>query len=376
MHRLTFRGDFLGFIGDIFNLLISRPLGFLLGFCYSLVHNYGIAILFFTIVTRLILFPLAIKQQKSTAQMVRLRPMLDNIQKKYGKDKTRLNEETTKLYQKEGYNPLSGCLPLLIQLPILFSLFSVVYNPLTYILNLSKENIISITSKLGTEIVPKLMKQVDFTKAISSVSNFDSANGTHKIELFVSKFLGSDKIHAIPGLSHLAPINYNFFGLDLSQSPVFDLKQISILWLIPVLSAVSAYFSSALSMKLNAVASPQTAGMNKTMLLIMPFFSLYIAFTVPAGIGLYWIFTNLIMLLQTYILSVFYHPTALAEKIDVQMKLKREKLGIVDVPEPEVIEEIAPAKPNLGNKPASPNSKRSVKKYNRDRLSKARSEDE
>ena len=132
-------------------------------------------------------------------------------------------------------------------------------------------------------------------------------------------------------------------------------------------------------MKLNAVATPQTAGMNQTMLMIMPLFSCYIAFTVPAGIGLYWIFTNLIMLLQTYILSVFYHPIALAEKIDAEMKLKREKLGIIDVPEVEEVEESTPAKPNLGNKQinsSSNGSKRAVKKYNRDRLSKSRSKDE
>jgi YidC/Oxa1 family membrane protein insertase len=355
---------FLGFIGDIFNLVISTPLGFILRICYSLVKNYGLALFLFTLVTRLILFPLAIKQQRSTAQMARLRPMMDKLQKKHGKDKEKYNAELTKLYQQEGYNPLSGCLPLLIQLPILFGLFSVVYNPLTYILSLPKATIIQIRNVLKPELIHIYGKSV-----------IDAADKANRLELYLSNHLNSASVHALPGLSHLSSINYNFFGLDLSQQPSFDFNHISVLWLIPILSAISAYFSSSFSMKLNAVATPQTAGMNKTMLMIMPFFSAYIAFTVPAGIGLYWIFTNLIMLLQTYILSVFYHPTALAEKIDAEMKLKREKLGIVEVPEPEIIEE-SPAKPNLGNKTGNTGSKRSVKKYNRDRLSKSRLKDE
>ena len=358
----------LGFIGDIFNLLISRPLGWILGTCYSLVHNYGFALLLFTLITRLVLFPLAIKQQRSTAQMARLRPMMDKLQKKHGKDKEKYNAELTKLYQQEGYNPLSGCLPLLIQLPILFSLFSVVYNPLTYVLNLSTDTV----TKIKAILKPVVQKEM-------GAKAYAAADKVNRLQLELSKHLDNAKVHALPGLSHLAQINYHFFGLDISQQPIFSTSHITILWLIPILSAISAYFSSSFSMKLNAVATPQTAGMNQTMLMIMPLFSCYIAFTVPAGIGLYWIFTNLIMLLQTYVLSVFYHPLALAEKINVEMKLKREKLGIIDVPEIEETEESTPAKPNLGNKQISSgnnSSKRSVKKYNRDRLSKSRSKDE
>ena len=116
-------GSVFGLFGKLFNDVICYPLGFVLRICYILTGNYALSLVIFTLIIRFVLFPLAIKQQKSSAQMMRLKPKMDNIQKKYKKDQAKLQEEMSKLYQEEGYNPLSGCLPLLLQLPILYGLF-------------------------------------------------------------------------------------------------------------------------------------------------------------------------------------------------------------------------------------------------------------
>ena len=108
----------------ILDLLLSRPLGWIINICYQLVGSYGLAIILFTLITKILLLPLAIKQQKSSAAMLRMRPKEEQIRKKYANNKDKLNEEIMKLYQEEHYNPMtSGCLPMLIQLPILYALY-------------------------------------------------------------------------------------------------------------------------------------------------------------------------------------------------------------------------------------------------------------
>ena len=125
----------MGFISEI----IGWPLGWVMWLGYQIFRNYGVALIFFTFVSKALMFPMTLKQQKSSVKMALIKPKLDNIQKKYANNKEKLNEEMMKLYQDEGYNPMSGCLPLFIQFPILFGLINVVYNPLTHIIRLSKE---------------------------------------------------------------------------------------------------------------------------------------------------------------------------------------------------------------------------------------------
>lgn len=121
---------------NIFDI-INIPLGFVLRFCYQLTSNYGLAIILFTLIIRVVLVPLAIKQQKSMAHTVRLQPKIEALQKKHGKDKQKLQEAQMKLYQEEGANPMGGCLPLVVQLPVLYGLYNVIYHPLLYIVQLS-----------------------------------------------------------------------------------------------------------------------------------------------------------------------------------------------------------------------------------------------
>ena len=135
-------------MAQLFNTIICYPLGAVIKFFFNFTQNYALLLVLFTIVVRFCLFPLAIKQQKSSAEMLRMKPKMDKLQKKYAKDKTKLQEEMSKLYAEEGYNPLSGCLPLLIQMPILYGLYQVVYYPLTYIMWFSNDKVNKIADIL------------------------------------------------------------------------------------------------------------------------------------------------------------------------------------------------------------------------------------
>lgn len=142
---------------DMFSLF-ATPLGWLMKGCYKLIGNYGIALLVFTLVTRLLMLPLSIKQQKSTARMSMIQPELENLKKKYAKNQEKLNEETMALYQKHGVNPMASCLPMLISMLILFSMIPVIYGPMTYVSDVDKDSItksnnsISIVAAVSQDI--------------------------------------------------------------------------------------------------------------------------------------------------------------------------------------------------------------------------------
>ena len=121
--------------------VIAIPLGWIMKACYLLVKNYGIALILFTVIIRVILLPLNIKQQKSSARMAKLQPQLQKLQKKYANNKEKYQEEMMALYAKENASPTAGCLPMLITMLVLFALIEVVYNPLYYVTNVDKADL-------------------------------------------------------------------------------------------------------------------------------------------------------------------------------------------------------------------------------------------
>ncbi len=307
--------------GWLFNTVISRPLGWILGLCYHVLPNYGLALILFTLITRVLLAPLAVKQQKSQAEMVRLQPKIQKIQKRYANNKEKLNTEMMALYQEEGYNPMGGCLPLLIQMPILFGLFNVIYKPLSYMVGLSQSQIAKVVQTLWPQIK---------TLGGSAVSHYTETTAVHynQIEILAAHVMrgNMDKLTFLP--AHTIGLDFNFLGLDLSATPHLGWGW---LLLIPVVCYLTSLLSTWYSMRMSQQSMPQNenqainpAGMNKSMILIMPLVSAYFATTVPAGVGFYWIITNLFMLLQTWGLYKFYNPVKLAEKAQTAADERRE----------------------------------------------------
>lgn len=264
---------------NVFSLLITTPLGYILSAIYSLVQNYGLAILIFTVVVKLIMMPLLAKQQKSMQQMQKVQPLLEKAQKKYANDKQKLQQETVKIYQENNVSPAGGCLPLLIQFPIIIGLYQVITKPLQYILH------------LDVEVINK----------IADVLSMDSAR-TSQITIANAITENAALIQEKVGVA-VEAINFDFFGLNLSLTP--DLKFISWLWIIPILSAITSYLVAIISKKLSGNTSAANEQM-KTMNIIMPLMSGYFCFIMPAGVGVYWIASNIMQALQQTLLTMYY----------------------------------------------------------------------
>lgn len=376
--------------------LFATPLGWLMKGCYKIIGNYGIALLVFTLLTRLLMLPLSVKQQKSTARMSLIQPELEKLKKKYGKNQEKLNEETMALYQKSGVNPMASCLPMLISMLILFSMIPVIYGPMTYISDVDKDSVtktnnrISMVAAVSQEIkaqnttMADLLKENDnsFDKVKAILVNEDDKNykNTYKLfgydsdadsdekkekddlweeltgyftefpdidtfitnpdyvsqnlvvsrpELATFDFVDESKEGAkyqdflLPDVRDYAKgFKYEFFGLSLGAIPSFS----SWLAIIPILSfllqlaatIISNYFN-----KRNNPAQKMGTGM-KVMLLVLPLFSLWIAFEYPAGLGLYWIYSSLFAVVQTVFLNLIYTPAKIKEAVEKEFEQKKE----------------------------------------------------
>ena len=278
---------------------IAIPFGWIIRVCYNLIPNYAVALLIFAVIMKVILFPFGIKQQKNSVKQASLRPKEMAIRKKYAgrNDKAtqqKAQQEIMDLYQKENFNPMGGCLPLLLQFPILFALFSVIRNPLRYITGLSVSEIGAIGNRLINEGVGTVKKfatgDLEILKLIKDKENF---------ELIAD--IAPDKLGAVTDLPNLTI----FGGLDLSATP--ELK-FNILIIIPIVTFITVYLSMKLTKKLTY--QPEQTGDAKTsgiiMDLMMPAMSTWFTFMYPAVLGLYWIFQNLLGVLQQLILKKMY----------------------------------------------------------------------
>lgn len=294
--------------------MIAKVLGQLLYFVYNTIafHNYGVALLFFTVIIKLVLLPLTIKQLKSTQKMQEIQPEIQKMQQRYKNDKEKLNQEMMKLYKEKGVNPAGGCLPMLVQLPILFALFYVIRKPLTYMFGWTKETIGNIIIKI-MEIKPEIFPAKEFpfldqfealkTNAVE-VANLFNKNPYHEVNV-----IGA--INDIPSLVQdgTEMINLTFlkiFNLGIRPTYHFDViaekPGLYIPALIMVIIAVSTTFiSTKLSMARSASQSGGNSQMNqtgKTMMYFGPVMTLLISFQAPLGLSFYWTISNLFQIAQ------------------------------------------------------------------------------
>lgn len=286
---------------DIFNF-IGSLLGYVLYFCFMIVKNYAWAIVLFTIIVKAVLFPTAIKQQRSMAKNARMAAKQRELQEKYGNDKMKLNEEMQKLYQKEGTSPTSGCLTTMaLPMILLFGIYYSVINPLTNTLHFAAESVNNCVSYLNTlpgigNSFNNFYGQIDILKLAQSNEGVTYLNG----------FFSPDQISQIKEFG----ASCNLFGLDLLGRPSeggFN-PFTNVLILVPVICFLSSVITQLITMRYQkANTGQQQPGCMMVMFLIMPLFSAYIAYTVPAAVGFYWIVSTLLGLAQTLILQKFYN---------------------------------------------------------------------
>lgn len=285
-----------GFLGSIF--------GYVLWPIFNLVNNYGIAIIIFAIIAKIVLFPFSIKQQKSMANNQRLQKKQQEIREKYKNNKQKANEEIQKLYQKEGVSPSSGCLTSIVPMLVMLGIFYSISSPLTNTLHLD-QTLVDSTVAYAQHIpgMPLGSSTNAYYQQIEVLNNFGAMINTD----FVKECFTTTQVESInmlsqgfelvpgSGISMLAtPSTYGFFG--------------SWYTLVPVLCFVSSIATTILSSKLNGT---QMQGCMMVMLLGMPLFSAYIAYSVPAAVGFYWICSTLLGLVQTIVMHRFYNPVTM-----------------------------------------------------------------
>ena len=287
--------------------------GTVLRFFNDLTNSYLVAILLFAILTKILLFPLSIKQQKNSVKQAKLRPKETAIRKKYKGNtdpalQRKMQEEIQELYQKEGFNPMGGCLPLLIQFPLIIAIYNVIRNPLRYICGVSKDAIAKILEAaraFEVEIGGQMVKLYEKATEINLVSILNGEHGG-AIKSAAEESLGStiEYAHELP--------NFNIFGgFDLSITPTFK-KEYLVYLLIPLLTGVISFFSMRLTKKLsyqgiqNESADGATKTSNLIMDLMMPAMSVWMTFLFPAMLGVYWIFQSILGVVQQLILKLMF----------------------------------------------------------------------
>ena len=284
--------------------LLLTPFVWVLMLFYELFDNYGVALILFAVLVKVILFPLSIKAKRSMIQMNMLNGQMQKLQKMYGNNRDKYNLEVQKLYEREKVNPMGGCLWSMLPVLILFPLYAIIRQPLTYLMNLTPDVISEIAQVVNwsTEAVAQgwIREAADFVN-------------TGYNQLYLASLITPDNIGAVQAVAEGARvINFNFLGLNLAQMPqwqfwtwdVVDWAHIG-LFLMPIVSAGSGLLFSLIMMKTNAVnKQSQNAAANstnKTMLIISPLMSLWIGFAMPAGLSVYWISQNVLSMLQEFL---------------------------------------------------------------------------
>lgn len=295
--------------------IIRVPFGYVLEWLYQLTNSYGLALILFGVAIKLILLPISMKSKKSMMKMSRIAPRVKALEAKYADDKNKYQMEVMKLYKKEGISTTGGCLWSFIPLLILIPLYQVIREPLVYMMHLSAEHAAQIVEVIG--------KQVELG---GNTYYQQLAAASH-----VGEFLPQIR-EAIPALANvnLTPINFDFLGVNLGLVPTWKFWTLtgwaSIgLFLIPVISAASQWFSMWIMQKFNSSvtvnekgerdesAAGAVAGSMKTMNLIMPLMSLWIGYSMPAGMSIYWITQAIVGVVQEFFLTKHYRKVYDAE---------------------------------------------------------------
>lgn len=271
----------MGFISEIF--------GYLLNWLYNIFNNYGVAIIVFSVILRIILIPITIKQQKGMRKSAELQEEMKEIQRKYKNNPEKLNQETIELYKREKMSPFTGCLSSILQIIIILSVFFLVSRPLTYM------------KKVDPQIIE------DYTKEIQESGEAKTAY--NEIAIIEQKGGEDPQVY----------INMEFLGLDLSKVPTQSLNDWRV-YVIPGLYIISSVLSIKLTMytqkkekqkkeiivqdgeQKNVEPDPMEQ-MNKTMMYMMPIMSVTIAIVAPLGLALYWFISNILIIIERLIIN-------------------------------------------------------------------------
>ena len=294
---------------------IATPFGWLMRQFYALTGNFGLAVILFSLAVTIVLLPFMAKSKKGMMRMTRLQPKLMELQKKHEGNQQKLNEEIAKLYRQEKASPMGGCLWTLLPFPILLALYRAVIKPLTIVMGVPDELLAE-----GGALLNRL-NELGFTLAEGANSYYAQIYQSEFITANFDQFAGiSDK---------LIPMDFNFLGLNLAATPnwhfwAFDFSEgvwpVIGLFLIPIISTALSYLSMYISQKVNATTATtaQAQSTNRMMLWMMPLMSLWLGFTLPAAMGIYWIMNSITGIIRDTALTAYYK-----KKLDAEDAVRR-----------------------------------------------------
>ena len=285
---------------------ICVPFAWLVRLFYNLTNSYGVALILFTLVIKLIMLPFQMKSKKSMMRMSRVSGQMQELQKRYAKNQAKLQEEMQKLYEEEGVNPMSGCLWSLIPFPILIALYSIIRQPITHFMLLSKDVLQTVVQSAA-----------DAGVNLTNIVMMDKATGTPVLKDGLYQLASYGQINLVKAVQEMGlstpegwfDMNYKFLGLDLTATPWEYVKSFTFTWavigviLIPILAGLSQFVFSKLTMKTQPQADAAGGASMKSMMYMMTLMSVYIAFIMPAALGVYWIAQSVFSLIQEAILN-------------------------------------------------------------------------
>ena len=304
---------------------ICVPFAWLVRLFYNLTNSYGVALILFTLVIKLIMLPFQMKSKKSMMRMSRVSGQMQELQKRYAKNQAKLQEEMQKLYEEEGVNPMSGCLWSLIPFPILIALYSIIRQPITHFMMLSKDVLQTVVQSAA-----------DAGVNLTNIVMMDKATGTPALKDGLYQLASYGQINLVKAVQEMGlstpegwfDMNYNFLGLDLTATPWEYVKNFTFTWavigviLIPILAGLSQFVFSKLTMKTQPQADAGGGASMKSMMYMMPLMSVYIAFIMPAALGVYWIAQSVFSLIQAAILNKTF-PAKLSEEEEARFQARQ-----------------------------------------------------
>lgn len=289
---------------------ICVPFAFLTRLFYSWTGSYGVALILFTLVVKLVLLPFQLKSKKSMLRMNRMQGKLNDIKTRYANNQQKQQEAMAELYAKEGINPMSGCLWSMIPFPILIALYYIIRVPLRYFMSLSESVIAEITTLAGT-------------------LGFTAAEGSQAYEqIYLAKFIHEHWTDFAGKFDGLIDLNYNFLHIDLAAQPSSLFSQFPgggwRVWgalLLPIISAGIQFAMSFITMRTNGSAPN---GSTKTMMYMMPLMTLWMGYILPSALCIYWIANSAFSLIQEVTLNKYFNKILDREETEKE-KAAREK---------------------------------------------------
>lgn len=284
-----------------FMYFLAVLIGPLVKILYSFIGNYAATMIVATLILKLLLFPLSIHQQKSTAKMSVFQPLITEIQQKYKNDPQKQQEELMKLQQEHGYNPMGGCMPMLLTMLVLFGFLGVVYYPVHYIFGVSNEAVKAACEAIGLATTNTSTMQTALIQAIHNGASIDPSIISASVVAEIQNF------------------NTSFFGMDMCDVPGFHLTPIAI---FPAIATVTMFVSYFITQKLSGMDA-QMQGSMKVMMWGMNIMFVFMCFQMPVGFSLYYGTSNIFMMLQTVLTYKVYNPEKFKAQYEAEVAAKR-----------------------------------------------------